>query len=120
MLPCAGEKYGGHSHGGTAETPLFEGDSKTIGLNAVYKWAPDGNYRERNVKLQFEYFNRDDEGNLTLLGSSPLGRNRSTRINASAIAISRSAATCAPPNPGAKSAKKRVDSRMVMTTMAIP
>ena len=65
-------EYGGHSHGGTAETPLFEGDSKTIGLNAVYKWAPDGNYRERNVKLQFEYFNRDDEGNLTLLGSSPL------------------------------------------------
>lgn len=65
-------EYGGHSHGGAAETPLFEGDSKTIGLNAVYKWAPDGNYRERNVKLQFEYFNRDDQGNLTLLDSSPL------------------------------------------------
>ncbi|MBT8130158.1 MAG: TonB-dependent receptor [Gammaproteobacteria bacterium] len=65
-------EYGGHSHGGTAETPLFEGDSKTIGLNAVYKWAPDGNYRERNVKLQFEYFDRNDEGNLTLLDSIPL------------------------------------------------
>ena len=65
-------EYGGHAHDGTAEVPLFEGDSKTIGLNAIYKWAPDGNYRERNVKLQFEYFNRDDEGNLTLLNSSPL------------------------------------------------
>jgi hypothetical protein len=65
-------EYGGHSHGGVAETPLFEGDSKTTGLNAVYKWAPDGNYRERYVKLQFEYFNRNDEGNLSLLNSSPL------------------------------------------------
>lgn len=65
-------EYGGHSHGGTAEKPLFEGDSKTIGLNAIYKWAPDGNYRERNVKLQIEYFNREDEGNLTLLNSSPV------------------------------------------------
>jgi hypothetical protein len=50
---------------------LFEGDSKTIGLNAIYKWAPAGNYRERNVKLQFEYFDREDEGNLTLLNSGP-------------------------------------------------
>jgi hypothetical protein len=64
-------EYGGHSHGGAAETPLFEGDSKTVGLNAIYKWAPDGNYRERNVKLQFEYFDRNDEGNLTLLNSGP-------------------------------------------------
>lgn len=30
------------------------------------------NYRERNLKLQFEYFNREDEGNLTLLNSDPL------------------------------------------------
>jgi len=69
-------EYGGHAHAHAdehaAEVPLFEGDSKTIGLNAIYKWAPDGNYRERNVKLQFEYFNREDDGNLTLLNSDPL------------------------------------------------
>ncbi len=65
-------EYGGHSHGGAAEIPLFEGDSRIAGLNAVYKWAPAGNYRERNVKLQFEYFNREDEGSLTLLNSDPL------------------------------------------------
>jgi hypothetical protein len=65
-------EYGGHAHDGVAETPLFAGDSKTVGLNAVYKWAPDGNYRERNVKLQFEYFDRDDQGSLTLLNSDPL------------------------------------------------
>jgi hypothetical protein len=69
-------EYGGHAHHGEEEAPpeipQFEGDSKTIGLNAIYKWAPDGNYRERNVKLQFEYFDREDDGNLTLLNSSPL------------------------------------------------
>lgn len=65
-------EYGGHSHDGVAETPLFAGDSKIVGLNAVYKWAPDGNYRERNVKLQFEYFDRDDQGSLALLNSDPL------------------------------------------------
>ena len=65
-------EYGGHSHDGAAEIPLFEGDSKITGLNAVYKWAPDGNYRERNVKLQIEYFDREDEGDLTLLNSDPL------------------------------------------------
>ena len=65
-------EYGGHDHGGVGEVPLFEGDSHIVGFNAVYKWAPYGNYRDQNVKLQFEYFNRDDEGDLTLLNSSPL------------------------------------------------
>jgi hypothetical protein len=65
-------EYGGHSHDGAAETPLFAGDSQTIGLNAIYKWAPDGNYLEHNLKLQFEYFSREDEGSLTLLNSDPL------------------------------------------------
>ncbi len=64
--------YGGHDHDGVAEVPLFEGDSHIVGFNAVYKWAPYGNYRDQNVKLQFEYFSRDDEGDLTLLNSSPL------------------------------------------------
>jgi hypothetical protein len=65
-------EYGGHSHEGAVEFPQFAGDSRTVGLNAIYKWAPEGNYRERNLKLQFEYFNREDEGNLTLLNSDPL------------------------------------------------
>ncbi len=65
-------EYGGHDHGGVGEVPLFEGDSNIVGLNAIYKWAPNGNYRERNIKLQFEYFDRDEEGDLTLLNSSPL------------------------------------------------
>ena len=65
-------EYGGHDHSGVGEVPLFEGDSRIVGFNAIYKWAPNGNYREQNVKLQFEYFGRDEEGDLTLLNSSPL------------------------------------------------
>ncbi len=66
-------EYGGHAHAATSvEVPLFSGDSRIMGANAVYKWAPDGNYREQNVKIQFEYFNRDETGDITLLNSSPV------------------------------------------------
>ncbi len=67
-------EYGSHSHGGGAavEVPVFSGDSDITGLNAVYKWAPNGNYRDQNFKLQFEYFKRNDDGELTLLDSNPL------------------------------------------------
>ena len=66
-------EHDAHSHDATtAEIPLFEGDSRIVGANAIYKWAPDGNYRERNVKLQFEYFNREEDGAITLLNSSPV------------------------------------------------
>ena len=66
-------EYGGHAHTATAqEVPLFSGDSRIYGANAIYKWAPYGNYREQNVKIQFEYFNRDETGDITLLNSTPL------------------------------------------------
>ena len=66
-------EYGGHAHTATTlEVPLFTGDSRIYGANAIYKWAPDGNYREQNVKIQFEYFNRDDTGDMTLLDGVPL------------------------------------------------
>ena len=62
-----------HAHGGGAtETPSFSGDSDVNGIDFVYKWAPNGNNRERNLKIQFEYFERDEDGNITLIGSSPL------------------------------------------------
>ena len=66
-------EHGGHAHdASTTEIPLFTGDSRIYGANAIYKWAPEGNYRERNVKLQFEYFNREENGDISLLNSSPL------------------------------------------------
>ncbi|NOQ68774.1 MAG: hypothetical protein GQ573_01475 [Gammaproteobacteria bacterium] len=65
-------EYSSHEDVAVVETPLFEGDSKIIGVNAIYKWAPGGNNLEQNFKLQFEYFSRDEEGDMTLLNSIPL------------------------------------------------
>lgn len=42
----------------------FSGDSKTWIADFVWKWAPDGNSRERNLKLQAEYFQRHESGEL--------------------------------------------------------
>ena len=42
----------------------FTGDSDIVGLDLVWKWAPNGNPRQRNFKLQFEYFWRDEDGDI--------------------------------------------------------
>lgn len=65
-------EYGGHAHEGVGEVPQFAGDSDIVGVNAIYKWAPNGNYNDENLKLQFEYFDREEKGELTLLNSNPL------------------------------------------------
>jgi hypothetical protein len=43
----------------------FSGDSKTVGLDFVWKYAPNGNVTQTNFKLQGEYFRRKDSGLLT-------------------------------------------------------
>ncbi len=56
---------GGHSHGGgtaTADNELLNGEVDIAGIDFVYKWAPQGNYREKNVQFQAEYFVRDEKG----------------------------------------------------------
>lgn len=55
----------GHGHNHTEDThepPAFSGDSNTWGVDFVWKWAPDGNRRQRNLQLQYEYYRRDDDG----------------------------------------------------------
>lgn len=42
----------------------FSGRSSTVLADFVWKWAPDGNPRERNFKFQTEYFRRTENGNL--------------------------------------------------------
>lgn len=63
---------GGHDHGGAAETPSFTGDSEVNGLNFIYKWAPNGNFKNRHFKLQGEYFALNEKGDVELEGSMPL------------------------------------------------
>ena len=43
----------------------FSGDSRTAGLDFVWKYSPNGNIRERYLKVQGEYFRRKEDGLLT-------------------------------------------------------
>jgi hypothetical protein len=43
----------------------FSGDSRTAGLDFVWKYSPNGNIRERYLKVQSEYFRRKENGQLT-------------------------------------------------------
>ena len=63
----AGRESGGHGHGDEgAHGPSFTGDSDIMALDFVWKWAPDGNFSLRNVKFQFEYFEREEDGDVEL------------------------------------------------------
>ncbi|HEU4852501.1 MAG TPA: hypothetical protein VFT37_10155 [Telluria sp.] len=48
----------------------FTGRSALWIADAVYKWAPGGNPVERNFKLQGEYFQRKESGDLSLADAS--------------------------------------------------
>ncbi len=43
----------------------FSGDSHTAGLDFIWKYSPNGNIRERYLKVQSEYFRRKENGQLT-------------------------------------------------------
>jgi hypothetical protein len=43
----------------------FTGDSQTAGLDFVWKYSPNGNIRERYLKVQSEYFRSHENGTLT-------------------------------------------------------
>lgn len=43
----------------------FSGNSKTWIADAIWKWAPNGNAKYQNLKLQGEYFSRSEDGTLT-------------------------------------------------------
>jgi hypothetical protein len=45
---------------------LFSGDSDLVIADFVWKWAPNGNVRQRNLKLQAEYLWRNETGLYTL------------------------------------------------------
>ena len=53
-----------------ANPTVFEGDSETWSAYLVWKWAPQGNSRERNLELQAEYFARDEDGTLAQQNAS--------------------------------------------------
>ena len=44
---------------------LFSGDSKLLIADFVWKWAPNGNTKITNAKIQAEYFKRSEDGTFT-------------------------------------------------------
>jgi hypothetical protein len=57
-------EFEGHDPSDVEVAGAFTGDSKTWLVDAVWKWAPNGNARERNLKLAAEYFWREESGRL--------------------------------------------------------
>ena len=43
----------------------FSGRTRTWGVDGIYKWAPEGNARQRNFTLQGEFFQRRESGTLS-------------------------------------------------------
>lgn len=59
------EYGGGHDHGGGALDPvLFNGETDISNVSLIYKWAPNGNFRQKNFTLLGEYFYLDEQGDL--------------------------------------------------------
>jgi hypothetical protein len=52
--------------------PMFNGTSHIAGADFVWKWAPHGNFYERNFIFQAEYLHRSEEGSVAPL-ACPLG-----------------------------------------------
>jgi len=58
---------------GDEDDPLiFNGDSTLAIAQFVWKWAPDGNWKQKNFVFQSELFWRSEDGDYTLPGSAPL------------------------------------------------
>jgi hypothetical protein len=54
---------------GDEDAPLlFSGDSDTTIAQIVYKWAPKGNWKQRNLVISSEFFWRSEDGDYTLPG----------------------------------------------------
>jgi hypothetical protein len=52
----------GRESGAEDEPLVFSGDSELLIAEFIWKWAPNGNARQRNFKLQAEYLHRDEQG----------------------------------------------------------
>jgi len=50
---------------------LFTGDSRLATAQAIWKWAPNGNWKDRNFILQAEYLQRREDGEYSGPGLSP-------------------------------------------------
>jgi hypothetical protein len=58
---------------GDEDNPLiFNGDSELTSAHFVWKWSPDGNWKQKNFIFQSELFWRREDGDYALPGVAPL------------------------------------------------
>jgi hypothetical protein len=50
---------------GNTVSNSYTGDSRTTGLDFIWKYSPNGNIKERYLKVQAEYFRHKENGDLT-------------------------------------------------------
>jgi len=72
-LDAHDRESGGHAPAGEDVAAVsFSGDSTLAIADLVWRWAPHGNPRQRNLKLQAEFFYRDESGEVTVSpGAAP-------------------------------------------------
>ena len=67
---AAQRSYSDTDGAGNGVTNAFTGNSSTVILDGIYKWSPNGNPVQTNLKLQGEYFRRTDRGSLSTEASA--------------------------------------------------
>jgi hypothetical protein len=65
--------------GGEDDPLLFTGDTRMAIAEFVWKWAPNGNWRQRNFVFQTEFLWRNEDGLYTLPGALPLSYDNDQR-----------------------------------------
>ena len=55
---------------GNSVSTLFSGNSKTAGVDFIWKYSPNGNITHSNLKIQGEYFQRTENGMLTYVSTN--------------------------------------------------
>jgi len=51
---------------------IFNGDSDLVSAHLVWKWAPNGNWKQKNLIVQTEFLWRNEDGEYTLPGTPAL------------------------------------------------
>ena len=58
------------------EITEFSGDSNLLVADLVWKWAPNGNFNDRNITVQAEWLHRRERGRLDLVNGASAGSGR--------------------------------------------
>ncbi|MFA7239618.1 MAG: hypothetical protein WC091_05845 [Sulfuricellaceae bacterium] len=75
--------YGDTDTLGAPVDNLYSGDSRLAIADFVWKWSPNGNASHTNFKLQGEYFNRREDGDLTYDSAAASAGSNTDRYAAS-------------------------------------